>query len=1671
MRRWTGLAITGLICAAIGFAAGRVSLPPPPVPIAATAPVAETSSIVATSPVAATAPLPPQPPAPAPAPPNTIAVAPASPPAIVDSAAPPAATPQPSGVRALTLMATAPDTARSNARACLVFSAPLATGDAIHPSDFIRIDPPVATAIQVDGKRLCLGGLAFGRTYKVKILAGLAGDDGSRTLADQEESISLGDLPARADFADDGFILPRDLGPGLPVATVNLSSVHMRIDRITDRVLARTKLGKEWTDNSGDDEYGSQPDTLGIPVWEGDLAVSAPRNQRTVTALPLARLLQPRLPGAYRIALLTKQPIGNGRFYDETLFRWVFDTDLMLTTHQGADGLHVFARSLVSARPVPGARVTLLAANNDILGEQAADANGEAVFAPGLARGTHGHAPRMLMAYLGDDFTALDLNKPGFDFADRGVDGRADPGPVDGFLYTDRGIYRPGESIDLTTIVRGRQAEPLPDGQAVTVTLRRPDGVEYGSWRLVPNAAGAAVQVIDLRPSVPRGTWRLEEALAGTKPLIGALSLQVQDFVPNRLAVEATADVPRLADSTPATVGIASRYLYGAPAAGLGVSAVVHVQADPHPIAVNDLWHFGRANETVNQDAIDIAGPATDARGQSALTIAAKDLKLPDTSLPLRAGIVIAVAEPGGRATETQLTLPIVTHPVLLGIKLPDAEGKLALDHPAAINAAAFAPDGKRLAGRARFRLIEQVTDWRYYERDGQWRWQVSTHDRPVTFGDIDLQAGGDGTPIMLPALQWGTYRLELSDAANAAFTSVILHAGWAAPSDAAESPEKVGVALTSRPPKAGGTATLHVKPPFAGEMLVTVENSRVLAVRTASVPAEGADITVQATQDWGAGAYVMASVYRPAAQAAGHAPVRAIGLAYVPLDQAAHTLNVAMAAPAVLRPRAHLDLPVTVSGALPDGGPVFLTVAAVDEGILQLTRFASPDPNGHFFGKRKLAVDVRDDYAHLIDGSGATSGEVRSGGDLDGVGLSVVSTRTTALFSGLVRVGADGRAVVPLDLPDFTGGLRLMAVAVSGQGFGHAEAQVPVRDPVVAQVSLPRFLAPGDTASLTLLAHNVEAPPGMVHIDMTATGALTMPPVHEDMTLAAMQSLVKTYPVSGGSPGIGQVALTLTDGRGLAIHHEWPMQVRSPFQSDTRVTRADQAPGAPFALTADLAQGFQREGATVRASYSSIGNIDLPGLLSVLDEYPFGCSEQLVSRAMPLLFVEQVAEQGLGVAPADIRTRVQDAIDRLLERQSEAGAFGLWRAGDGQATPYLGGQIIDFLMRARERGYSVPPAPLALARKALANPDSDQWMMHRYWWRGTTGEQVLELAGTGYSALLSARAGQADIGELRYTHDTKLTAMPALARAQLAVALHIMGDQARSLSAFNAAEAGLAQETAARTDLFGDSYGSRLRDTAAMVALATEAGDRPRTQRLLDALQRMDTRPEALNTQQQGWLVIAAGTLLASAGPVALTADGAALTPQPVVTLRRDLAALGAGISIVNSGPTPVSRQIAVRGLPVAAPPARADRITLTKTVTDTHGAAVDLQHLTQNTRLAVTLTGQAADPAYHATMLVDLLPAGWEIERVVAPGPDNGMPWLGALTTTRTAEKRDDRFMAAIDLNREKDGASYKVAYIVRVVSPGRFVLPAASIGDMYNPAVQARTEVGSVTIAAAR
>jgi uncharacterized protein YfaS (alpha-2-macroglobulin family) len=1574
-------------------------------------------------------------------------------------------------------------------QACLAFSQALSTAPSVHFEDYIRIAPAANIALQRNGNRLCIGGLSFEKRYSVTIAQGLPADGGAATLAPETVAVSFGEMPPHVGFADSGFILSRDQIVGLPIESVNVDKIKVTVARVGDRILARTELGRSYQDREGeyDPTTETQVSTIAVPVWSGVLSVKKRLNERVVTGFPIADVLTPRKPGAYSISIERVKTPGESeardpeRYDTESRQRWIFDTDLMLTSFAGQDGLHVFVRSLKTAKAVAGADVSLLATNNDELGRVKTDANGQAVFAAGLSRGTGALAPRMLMAYLGDDFSAIELNRPGLDLSDQDVEGREDAHAVDAFLYTDRGIYRPGETIDAVGLIRdriGKALAPTP----IALVLKRPDGVEAGRWRIDPNDAGGIGQTIPLSATAPRGTWRIEASLAGDKAPIGGTEIQVQDFVPQRLKVTLTTDAKVLTPAAPAVVKIDARYLFGAPAAGLAGEGHLTLAPDLAPVPEKN-WHFGLADDKLESEPQDLEVGAMDADGKGQVSLDLGALKLPDTSLALKATIDIAVVEPGGRTTDNQIELPVHLKPVLLGLRSTSASARVGEGEKAKIEVALFDADGQHIARpRLDYRVIELVDNFDYYFENGNWRWKRFTRERPVVMGNLALTAERPAV-IETPALEWGRYRIEVTDPDTKVMSSLIVNAGWMTSGNDNPAPEKVALSVDGGAVKAGGTAHIKIKPPFAGEVLLTVASSRVFETKSLSVPVEGATVDVEASADWGPGAYVIASLYRPQSAAEGHAPLRAVGVAWVPLDMSDRTLAVGIAAPEVARPRTTLNVPVSVTGAK-SGEAVYVTLAAVDEGILQLTKFVSPDPNGYYFGKRRLAIDIRDDYAHLIDANGAESGEIRQGGDAGGAGLSVVPTKTVALFSGIVKIGSDGKATIPLELPDFNGGLRLMAVAFGSSGLGHADFMMAVRDPVVGELSFPRFLAPRDEARMTLLVNNVEGGAGTYHIHIAGSGAVAVPPVDEDVTLAAAEQKINTYPIVGDTPGIGTVALTLSGPNKLKIDHDWQIQVRPAHFPLTLGTVALQQPGESFALDPAMLKAFMPGTAKVTVGFSTLRGIDLPGLIAALDRYPYGCSEQLTSRALPMVYLEELKLAAGKIEPDDEHLRVQEAINLLLEREDGDGSFGLWRLGDAEAPPYLGAYIVDFLARAKVKGYAVPDEALDRAYKGMDHYDSGNGWRTEVFWAPLQQKYRRDpiLAGKAYADYVLARAKRADIGELRYLHDTSFDRLEPAAKAQLGAALAIMGDKARSIHALDAAEKEMMNPRPI-WDWMGDYYRTPIRDIAILLTLSAEIGDTDRVQRVTQKLEEQDTRTDQLSTQEQAWLSVAAATLLAKGGPISVSVNHAAATPTPPpVTLKPDNDALAKGFTVDNKGQSAIFRAVTVYGVPTVAPSAMANGVTITKTVTAMDGSAVDLAAVKQNDRLVVHLSGGSGDNAYHQSILADMLPAGWEIESVVHPSEendDNGFPWLGKITATKSAEKRDDRFVAALDLGAannqrfygnagdDTDPKSFNLAYVVRAVTPGQFVLPAAVLQDMYRPPVMARTDAGTVKI----
>jgi uncharacterized protein YfaS (alpha-2-macroglobulin family) len=736
--------------------------------------------------------------------------------------------------------------------------------------------------------------------------------------------------------------------------------------------------------------------------------------------------------------------------------------------------------------------------------------------------------------------------------------------------------------------------------------------------------------------------------------------------------------------------------------------------------------------------------------------------------------------------------------------------------------------------------------------------------------------------------------------------------------------------------------------------------------------------------------------------------------------------------------------------------------VAAVDVGILNLTRYEPPDPESWFFGQRQMGLEIRDFYGRLIDGSLGLPGRVRSGGD--GGGLAMQASPPTeplvAFFSGVVETDEEGRAEIGFDIPQFNGTVRVMAVGWTEDGVGHASADVVVRDPIVVTASLPRFLAPQDEAVLRLDIDNTDGPAGDYQLTVESSGEIgvSIPLAGQTVSLEQGRRTAFAVPITGKLVGLARLEVRLASATGPSIEKVLTVPVRSPVQPvSERKLVSLRGNGGGITLDADLLRGFKRDGAVLTAGISRFAGLDVASILLALDRFPYGCAEQTTSKALPLLYLSELsAASGLEVDPA-VRERVQGAIERVLLYQSSSGSFGLWSPGDGDL--WLDGYVSEFLTRARELGYDVPDLALTQALDNLANALAYE-------------TNVKERGGDiAYALYVLARNRRASIGDLRYYVDTRLDEFVSpMAKAQLAAALALYGETERAETAFAAALVGLGQPGS--RNLVRSDYGSWLRDGAATLALAAESKPAPRqVPDLLKLVSSGRLEQRATSTQENAWTLLAARALKGAGGELRLEVDGAPHAGP--FSIRRSAEALDGGpVVIVNRSDGDAQAVLTVTGVPEAPLPAGGEGFAIERSYYALDGAPVDPATVGQNERFVVVITVTEQNAWPSRVLVEDLLPAGFEIDnpRLVGSADLGALEFLPETIAVAHSEFRDDRFVAA--LNREaSDDRRFTLAYVVRAVTPGRYAHPAARVEDMYRPHLQARTAAGVVEVSGPR
>ena len=1538
---------------------------------------------------------------------------------------------------------------------CLEFSESFEDAKESDLKPFLRVTPKTPFSIDARKSRLCLLGLDYGRSYEVRILKGLTADNHSELTASRTVPVTFEDKPAYVGFAGEGIILPETKGARVTLKTVNVDKLNLTLFRVNDRILSQHNPSSG--DSGTADDYVSTYDASSrrTKVWSGEMDIETNRNEIVETPFDLQDKIGEQGLGAF-ILIAEYVVEGEPEYRRARALRWLISTDLALTSYHGSDGLYLSVRSIKNAQLKPGVRLDLIASNNEKLSEVTTDREGRAIFEQSLLAGTGPAEPRMIMAYGADgDYAVLDLSRAPLDLSTLDVQGRDVAGEFDLYSFTDRGIYRPGETVQLTTLLRDSHAVAVED-RVLKIVVKRPDGSQQSSRILEDSNMGGFAAQIDLPAQAARGKWSLEIGVEGTDVTIEK-SISVEDFVPQRLKLSLSPeqqDVLTTGDVREITLD--AQFYYGAPGSNLETEAELRIQKDPNPFPDFKGYNFGDVTETFRESNTDLTISMTDDEGKSTAKLSLQKTDV-DSSFPLRASFIAGVSEPGGRYVRENIFIPVRNQSSYIGFKSKFGD-RAERRKPAGIELVALSSAGERIASDVDWTLYREERDYSWYRYRSRWQYRNRTRDIFVQDGNMAIAANSPS--VWAQSLDWGRYRLDVKTAAGET-ASFRFGVGWSNWGDSdSDAPDRILVGATDLPTKPGGAMTLNLKSPYAGKGDIVIADHTVRAIRTIEIPEGASSVRIPYDPDWGHDTYAMVTLYTSLDAKERQGVKRAVGLTHVALDRSSQTLNVALDIPDRVEPRNTLDVPVSINGAA-NLKKAWVSLAAVDEGILALTDFDSPDAPAAFFAKKAFALDIHDDYSRMLNPYQA-GGPSRSGGDsIGGAGLSVVPTQTIALYEGPVSLN-NGKATIILDLPDFNGELRLMATAWTKDAVGSMSQPLKVRDAVPANLALPRFLAPGDEAVATFSLDNIDGLSGPYRTAIKGAGLLEdkqilfdLPPGTRDQ--AGIQ-------LTAGDIGVYNMTTEISGPQNYSVTSEYPIEVRSPYRPLTRRVTEALGAGETYELSASLLEGYSRAGADIEVAVSSLPGLSTAPYLASLNRYPYGCTEQTVSKAMPLLYVEALGGFR-NTSNGTIRDRVNSAISKVSARQSLSGEFGLWREGDGNLSPWLQLYVSEFLISAEREGFDVSEPSLKAAISAaqsLSRMEQNSTLNLRFSRRNNRkSSEIRRAERAAYAHYVLALADVPDASGVRYLDKAFGDELSdPISLSYLGAALARIGDNERAEISFERAynRIGEAEEY--------NYYSSPERDSAALLAIGGNALKDDIRSKILLGLADLD--PVKTSTQEKSYIVRALANLGTSTKEVSSSAKGMTLIDNAGALNGMDL---DGTISIENTGQTPAYVTLDITSTPTQPPEVLNSGFTIEKSIYDMSGKALTADQMQKGERAIIHIEAKSKFTTDKMIIIADLLPAGLEIESVLSPedaGKDGRFKFIGKLSEFDMQEARDDRFIASDRRTRwDRDSNQFSAAYIVRAVTTGTYAFPGAVIEDMYRPARVATSEHGTLQI----
>jgi len=1323
--------------------------------------------------------------------------------------------------------------------------------------------------------------------------------------------------------------------------------------------------------------------------------------------------------------------------------RNVIASDLGLLAKRGGDGKTVIVvNDLKTTQPLSGVQLELYDYQQQLMGTASTGADGKAIIEtkqnPFVLVAKNGPQRGYLKLIGGESLSLSNFNVSG-EYVNKGLKG---------FLYGERGVWRPGDSLYLSFILEDKN-KLLPSAHPVVFELQNPQG-QVTSRLVRSNAENGFYKFATATASdAPTGNWLGRVKVGGTE---FTQPLKIEMVKPNRLKINLDFGVDKLSTANSNVAGnLKVNWLHGAPGKNLRAQFDVLLTKGTTSFAQYKDYVFDDPSIDFYSESQTIFDGLTDADGRAVVNANLEvSGEAPGT---LNAVFRGKVFEESGNFSIDRFSIPFYPYASLTGIRLPQgdkARGMLLTDTTHRVDVVTIDADGNPLSRTIELSLYKINWRWWWDSSEGSVNYMSGNYSQPITTGKIRTTNGKGTWNFKVKYPEWGRFFVKAYDPETGHSTGKIVYIDWPGWAGRARNEGEGATMLSFSSDKpiynTGEKANLVIPGSDNGRALISIENgSRVLQTYWLETKKGDNQFSFDLTKEMTPNVFVNVTLLQPHAQTVNDLPIRMYGVIPIQVEDPETHLEPIITMPDVLEPGKEVVIKVSEQSKR----KMTYTLAMVDEGLLDLTRFKTPDAWSRFYAREALGVKTWDLYDQVM---GAFGGRMERLLALGGDGELVAKEddakanrfKPVVKFFGPITLtgGSNEHRFI---MPQYIGSVKTMLVAGYEGAYGKTEKATPVRKPLMVLATLPRVLGPEESVKLPITLFSSEKNIKNVKVDIKVSGPVTI--ADEASRTVAMGDETDLTLDFGllvkGETGIAKVLVTATSGNYSATD-EIEIEVRNPNPPVTKVLDAVLEAGKTWTGSV-VPIGIAGTNTSV-LEVSSLPPVNLGQRMRYLLQYPYGCIEQTTSSVFPQLYLDKVkalTEDEKNV----IQRNVKAGVERLKTFINRDGGFSYWPGhedSDSWGTTYAG----HFLIEAEAKGYYVPNDMMKRWKKFQKNKAQG--------WRKNQEYSSSELI-QAYRLYTLALAGDPELGAMNRLREQ--TGMPATASWMLAAAYVKAGqpEAAKKLIEKLPIQVKPYQEMAY-------SYGSDLRDKAIILETLLLLNDRVKAFELVKELsEALSNSSYWMSTQTLAWGLKSVGAYAGGEkGDLKFTYsyNGKEVTANTELTIAQvSLPADGVkpgNLKIASGSKGTLFVRVISEGVPARGAEEDGDKnLSITVNYSDPDGAAIDPTSLEQGTAFVATVTvfNPGLRGIYKNLALNQIFPSGWEINNLRLTG-DDGARITGDVPTYQ--DIRDDRVYTYFDL-----GANQRKTFKVLLTASyaGSYYLPAVSCEAMYDNAVYAR------------